>query len=133
MVNCTIRGQQRSADQLKLTWEVCQEDGISSYRMHQNPKYAVIDELRAEKLLLHSPSKDNNDEDTIVEEGGASKYVYEDTQEEGQYNYVEQNQGQEYNNQQEQYQEGEYTTNTTPVEQDYSHLHLSESDNEDDV
>merc|ERR1711937_516379 len=39
---------------------------------HHNPKYAVIDELRREKLLLHSPMKD--DADTV--ENSSSNYVY---------------------------------------------------------
>ena len=72
MVNCTLRGHQRYANEIKLTWEVCQEAGVSSYKMHHNPKYAVIDELRREKLLLHSPMKDGAD----AVESSSSKYVY---------------------------------------------------------
>merc|ERR1711881_41367 len=100
MVNCSIREQQRYTGELKLTWEVCQEDGISSYKMRLNPKYAVIDELRKEKLLLHSPVKsddttDNNNE--TVEKGG-SKYVYNET-EEPQEPYTEQGQNYSTNEQ----------------------------------
>ena len=72
MANCILRGHQRYANEIKLTWEVCQEAGVSSYKMHHNPKYAVIDELRREKLLLHSPMKDGAD----AVESSSSKYVY---------------------------------------------------------
>ena len=72
MANCILRGHQRYANEIKLTWEVCQEAGVSSYKMHHNPKYAVIDELRREKLLLHSPMKDGAD--TV--ENSSSNYVY---------------------------------------------------------
>merc|ERR1712167_37332 len=114
MVNCSIREQQRYTGELKLTWEVCQEDGISSYKMLQNPKYAVIDELRKEKMLLHTPTKSSSEGNDGVGEKGSSKYVYDETEQEQQ--------------EQEQYEVG--NNSVEAAENEENHLTLSESDEE---
>lgn len=155
MVNCSIREQQRYTGELKLTWEVCQEDGISSYKMLQNPKYAVIDELRKEKMLLHTPTKSSSEGNDGVGEKGSSKYVYDETEQEQQeqeyeneqYNVVEQQEQQyefygggveeqyalEVQQQQQQQQQQQYEVGNNGVvaaENEEDHLTLSESDEE---
>lgn len=54
MSNGTSRGVKHVKGQLKKTWEVCQESAPSTYRMLKHEKYAVIAELRNERVTLHT-------------------------------------------------------------------------------
>jgi hypothetical protein len=77
MSNGSSRGVKHRKGQLKRTWEVCQESAPSSYRMHKHGKYAVIDELRNEKVSLHAPDDATGDRFVSVDkESGGYENVY---------------------------------------------------------
>merc|ERR1712178_268422 len=100
---------------------------------------AVIDELRKEKMLLHTPTKSSSEGNDGVGEKGSSKYVYDETEQEQQeqeyeneqYNVVEQ-QEQQYEfyggGVEQQYEVG--NNGVVAAENEEDHLTLSESDEE---